>query len=271
MTLNITLVTANAIYQSSDYRLSNPQTGRRVEVRGHKVVSVVGLPGLICFTGIASTGRESVGDWMARQLPQPNPSVSVDEAIDRLKSADDWLRHWPRERRRISFTLATWQAGRPVIALISNFQDLTGRAHSEVRLRLEVDVARPKPPWVLVTGRSDGMKGSDRRRLVHLANAPQSRMLELMAETNRQVSGRVGDDAVSASCTVGLVEPTGRMAGRVFDTEPFENIPPELAAAMGLARNKFRPKIGPDGQPEPIKLVQWASQTSTSEAAPGSS
>jgi hypothetical protein len=268
VTINITLVTSTAIYQSSDYRLSDANTGRRIEMRGHKVVPVLGPPAMVCFTGIAATRRgETVGDWLARSLPELNPDITLEHVLETLKSADEWLRHWPKEVRRLSFTVSTWQNGHPTVILVSNFEDVRGRARTVGRL--EMDAIQPRAPFVMATGLRSALTGPERKRRERLAELPQARVMELLAETNRAVSRRVGDTVVSESCQAAVIESTGRMAARIFDTEPFPNIPPGAASEMlnQLLSQGYHFE-GPDGQTIEPKIVQWASMSSPSDSEP---
>jgi hypothetical protein len=73
MTLNITLLTRRSIYQSADFRLTDPDTNQLITDSSTKVVDLLGYPdwhGFVTYTGVGRwprNGRDTsqwIVDWL---------------------------------------------------------------------------------------------------------------------------------------------------------------------------------------------------------------
>lgn len=100
MTLNITLVTRDRIFQSSDYRLTDLQTGR---VRDFETQKMFGITrrrwrALVCFAGVGATKSVDVRTWTAHTIKQLPHDAPVSDLLEGLKMADSWLSEIPAQR-----------------------------------------------------------------------------------------------------------------------------------------------------------------------------
>jgi len=71
MTLNITMGAPWGVFQCSDYRLTNPETGDPLDDdAGSKQLSIqlFRWTARLCFTGIASVGRYETRQWLSDVL-----------------------------------------------------------------------------------------------------------------------------------------------------------------------------------------------------------
>ncbi len=73
MTLNVTLLTPIVIYQSADFRLTNPATGKSFPDPSPKTVTLTysGWDGFITYTGVGSWRDRYVSDYLVEWLTGP--------------------------------------------------------------------------------------------------------------------------------------------------------------------------------------------------------
>jgi hypothetical protein len=80
VTLNITSLAHTRIYQSGDFRLTDPRTGKELDRWEQKqiVVSRAHWTALLAYCGEAHTGSEYVSEWMlAMRRPTPIHAVEI--------------------------------------------------------------------------------------------------------------------------------------------------------------------------------------------------
>ena len=223
MTLNVTVATRECIYQCADYALVDPRTGRSVRVESRKVVLVNAFrwAATVCYTGIAQTPDGTfVGEWLSALVDDIALDGSFDQLLDRLVAADTWLSAYPLKTRRISFSVGAFDGVDPVVALVSNFEDLSGRQFSAVAANLGVHRLRPTKPRAYVTGQAQAVSRADRRRLERLANQhPEpAQMYEALVSLNRRVAQAL-PQWVSTSCFTTHLTHTGNGGGQPHEAE----------------------------------------------------
>jgi hypothetical protein len=70
MTLNITLLTERAIYQSADFRLTNADTGETITETSTKLVTLQYFQwdGVVTYTGVGRWRGRDTADWLVEWL-----------------------------------------------------------------------------------------------------------------------------------------------------------------------------------------------------------
>jgi hypothetical protein len=171
MTLNITVLTPTVIYQSGDYRLSDPATGKAEHIPSTKAVSIsyFDWSGFLTYTGIGRVGSRHTSDFVREWLRNRGAS-SFGEVVEILReSGSAWLaRVAPRSRH--TFVLAAFANSEPVVAVISNYQRWHGADEGVVATEMFVSEVRPKKrAEIIVTGLRAAVSRQQRRELQRLA------------------------------------------------------------------------------------------------------
>ena len=129
MTLNITVLTRERIYQSGDFMISDLNTGAPIRSNSMKIVTIQNknFTGLLTYTGIGSwpldrDTSEIVVGWLTEIGDRPRAEV-----VEMLGTrASEWIRSIWRATgslRKHTFVLATFESGDAVVDVISNFED----------------------------------------------------------------------------------------------------------------------------------------------------
>lgn len=211
MTLNITVLTPSVIFQSADFRLTNPTTGKPFPDPSPKTVTLTypSWDGFITYTGVGSWRDRYVSDYLVEWLTGPSDPSMADVAgivADRgTKLLQDIERYYPR--RMHTFTLAGFTDQGPRVYVISNFEDCFGHSRSDIDDHLIVTtrpLGRGKKATVIVTGYKPAVPLIDRRLLGSVAaNYPGDglRIRRRMAQLNAEAAPR-SKNMVSAECVV---------------------------------------------------------------------
>jgi hypothetical protein len=114
MTLNITMVAPWGLWQSSDYRLTNPRTGQVEDDASGKFMGVVCPDGaaLITYTGIGRVGNESVADWILKVL-RGKYNLTVDQTLILIRESATQM--FPKIARGygLTFNIGVFIGSRP--------------------------------------------------------------------------------------------------------------------------------------------------------------
>jgi Tfp pilus assembly protein PilF len=130
---------------------------------------------------------------------------------------------------------------------------------------MTISSIKPKSAVFFATGDTRYIKAADRQRLTVAlrADASDNRIHEELRLLNEAVSDqakRAGTNTVGPGCYTASLYATGKGSTHPFLTdEQSDFIPPEFALMMKRLGVHFNRKIGPDGKPMPIRLVQSAS------------
>jgi uncharacterized membrane protein len=180
LTLNITILTPVTIYQSADFRLTDPKTGWPITNRSAKsvVLTYSTWAGFITYTGLGSWSNSSkaLSDWVAGWLDD-GKERSMAEVADHLadegtklltavqRQTGRWFKH--------TFTLAGFEAGFVRVFTISNFENCYGEARNSPDRQLTVTTRKlgtGGKATVIVTGYKPAVSTDDRRKLRELAS-----------------------------------------------------------------------------------------------------
>lgn len=215
MTLIITVATPQCIYQSADYRLTDLRTGATRDFDTQKIVFVNAFSwaASVCFAGVGRTPSVDVGEWLQRVAQAISPSDPFDVLLEALMSADAWLAGLPPPNNRHSFSVGAFVGSRPVVALISNFESLSGDARALTTEGLYLQQFEPSKPMTFVSGQKGALPRYERRLLSRLvAHDPSTDgMYSALARANRRASDR--SRYVSPGCFTAYVRNTGEGGG----------------------------------------------------------
>lgn len=218
MTLLITAAARDIIYQSADFRLSDPDTGRVVADRSTKLVTLTyeSWQGFVAYTGVgrvrATDTSATLVQWLAGK-----PGLSPNEVEELIQSEGSrWLsRISSRSPHRHTFLFGCFDHDGPRLSVISNFEDCRGRRDAQGAARLSISRVRSTSrPVVIVSGAASALQRPHigRLRRILRANADDpARVRILLAEFNRlgATNGRLGA-TVSEACSVVSISSDGR-------------------------------------------------------------
>jgi hypothetical protein len=224
MTLNITVATPRCIYQSADYRLFDWTSGHLTDFDTQKIVLTNNFrwTATICFAGVGRTHRVDVGAWLAERIAAIQPEDPLERLFEELQTADEWLAAVPSPKNRHSFSVGAFVGGRPIFALVSNFEAVNAPPLSTAGSRLSVTVLKPVIATTFVSGDVTAVNRGERRRLSKLAarEPDPQHMYEAMASLNRSASER--SRLISPACFTTHVRLTGEGGGTVHSrNRPF--------------------------------------------------
>jgi Flp pilus assembly protein TadD len=248
LTLIITVATPRCIFQSADYRLTDLRTGATRDFTTQKVVfvSAFSWAACVCFAGVGRTlSGVDVSEWLQQITQAISPRDPFDVLLKALMSADDWLAGLPPPNNRHSFSVGAFVGSRPVVALISNFESLSGDARAIATESLSLQQLQPSGTMTFVSGHREALPREERRQLAKLAahNPSTEGMYSALARANRRASGR--SRYVSAACFTAHVRNTGEGGGSPQGTGD-ARLPSALAIPMqDVVKDLLDKQFGP--------------------------
>ena len=213
MTLNLTLLTAEAIYQCADFRLTDGDSRKPLDTKSMKLVTVhyTEWEGFVTYTGVGRWRRRDTSEWIVDWLTGMR-EASPDEVIERIrKQGTDFVRAIERARGgrrfRHTFVVAAFVNGKPLVATISNFEDCSGRSSNVPAAELAVDIrVLGRRPTLLVTGQKAAVPRTSKRRLERVAERPDispARIRNELTSINAEAAtSAAAEGTVSAGCSV---------------------------------------------------------------------
>ncbi|MEV6865737.1 hypothetical protein AB0M44_32670 [Streptosporangium subroseum] len=222
MTLNITILTKTQIFQSSDFRYSFKDRGP--DDRNLKLITLhyPSFDGFISYTGIATepgdgdslTMSDRIVTWIAGIK-----DIRFHETVEVIRSEaskyiDIYALRW-NERPKLSIIIAAFVQSKPVIALISNSQDM--------EKRFEELLPNFKTSWaslrqgeafkVLTTGAQSAVSPEERVHLSELLQRDACDVEKIRAGL-QHVNGMASrshksQDSISPDCTVISLDESG--------------------------------------------------------------
>lgn len=259
MTLNISLASRNAIYLTGDFRITYRDGRVEDNYNVQKLIPVTKLNwfGLVSYSGVASTprGRE-VGSWLAEQTNPADLRDSLRVVVNRLLCADEWLKAYLPDDRRLTIVVTGFQDRRPFRRVVSNFQDAHGNVRVAVPNRLQLYEAAPREPELRTLG-SGRLGTEDSEELLALLRAnANDRIPEALAAANAR-SVPLSNKTVSFQCVVGRLLPTGDGEVTFHLGDKHEGYLPDWAKRhlQELGLSSPRPKQYPDGREMPVSLT----------------
>jgi hypothetical protein len=212
MTLNMTVLTPLVIYQSADFRLTNPKTRKPLRDPSPKTVTLTYFDwsGFITYTGVGKWSDRDISDYIAEWLTGVT-SPSMTETADIIQNKGSALlraiEKGSRQRYPHTFTLAGFEGQGPKVYVISNFEDCYGDARSSVDDHLTTttrSLGYAEKAIVIVTGYKPAVLREERRLLARVATKYPGDALRIrrrMASINAAAAPR-SRNKVSAECVV---------------------------------------------------------------------
>jgi hypothetical protein len=179
MTLNITVLTPDVIYQSADFRLTNADTCTLVTDASRKLISLQysGWDGLITYTGLGRWRDRDVSQWVVdwvAGIDDATPDWMANSIAVRGSELLSEVLARTGMRFRHTFVLAAFVGGRVRAYLISNFENGRSRPRAAADSRLQVTplvLSTHRRSRVVVTGASPAVTRVQRRQLERIAAA----------------------------------------------------------------------------------------------------
>lgn len=287
MTLNMTLLTAEAIYQSADFQLTDGDTGDPLLSDSMKLVTVHywDWEGFVTYTGIGRWRNRDTAEWIVDWLTGLT-DASPEAVLDRLREeGTEFVRAIERapggRRHRHTFIFAAFVDGRPRVATISNFEESTGRSEASPAAELRVDSREMgRGPLLVVTGRRRAVRRASRRVLQRVAgrsDASPARIRNALAQANAEAAAAAeAGGTVSIGCSVtsfqrdgsgfqDLTEGSTAHLRSVMNGQPMPAVASLLGVDPGLVRGvSFVRGSDSERQPyplaslEPSRRMAWA-------------
>jgi hypothetical protein len=272
MTLILTLANASGICQSSDYQLTDRDTGAPVSDRAGCKQLQAGFEGLdlrLAFTGIAEVGaglaRQRTVDWLSgelKALPHDSGVQDICEALTRRSVA---ITGPYGSRGVLEIILTVAAVGEPFrVAVISN-ADWSKRP-PEANPQFTIAIHTIAKSLHLISGYRDSVPATQRHRLRALAREignSATEVLDALAEINA-IAAKNSGGCVSEDCWVTSQFADGRV--RRSASRNIGQHPGDIHSLLGsfdlseFIRKNFRAAPGQE-----IRLVQSAGAT----AGPG--
>jgi hypothetical protein len=271
LTLNITVLSKSAIYQSADFRLS--RGGRALTEPSTKrlVLTYVDWVGFVTYTGVGRRGSDHTSDVLRSWFRGIEDATFEQVAETIRRNGCAWLQGFGSPRH--TFVVAGFERGVPTAAVISNFERWHGKAISTPMAALETSVVvAGRDPEVLVTGIRTAVSRQDRRalkRLVAEHGHEHTRIRTEMMRLNRLAS-ESQPELISKECLVysqtadgiGAEVPSGSIPvqdlGLMRGEDLTESIRPLLEQAYGKGGwtlvQSASARSGDRQEPPPCKL-----------------
>ncbi|HEY0690942.1 MAG TPA: hypothetical protein VGD71_18130 [Kribbella sp.] len=221
MTLNITVLAEDVVYQSADFRLWNTDIGRLDSDSSTKIVTFHGREwtGLLTYTGIGRSRHLETAERVIRWLTGC-ASLSFEEIAEVVRvKGSAWLRlirpsgglHYAH-----TFVLAGFQREGPAAAVISNFESIGRPQSSTIGSELHVSyVSYRNRPVILVTGCVPPTVSRRQRRALesmvrNFGNDP-ARIRNAMRDLNWHAANVAGKNGmISEECVVQSFDRAGQ-------------------------------------------------------------
>lgn len=270
MTLNITVLTSEVIYQAADYRLFNTNTNRVEPVPSTKAIVIGNFEwtGFITYTGIGRVGTQDTADFVRMWIGGPN-DLSFDGVVEAIRSsASSWVQR-VKPGQRQTFVVAAFINGSPTAVIVSNFERWHGAQAGSVSTELFTSrVSCRGRPEVLVTGIRQAVPREKRRALKWLANRHRTDP----ARVRRALADAISDgadrfpDKISQDCFVSSQDIHGRGHEEVFGSArtTFPNVMPE--SARRAIEDDLEKQFG--ARQWTMRGATFASSSDTSEPPP---
>ena len=223
MTLNITVLTTDVVYQSADFRLSDPRTLKPYDDPSDKTIHYVGVDPplhlMITYTGIGAWGQKSTGEYVAEWLA--NLSGNAHAVGQRIEyEGTRWLSKISRSTRQPiaphTFVVCGFD-GDPFAAVISNFETVDG-PHRPPRVDKQLGTSTTRfsgRRLVVVTGylsTRPAVAREQRRALISYArhHGGDSARIRIEIERLNAAAAKIAKDMISPDCAVSSLDRWGR-------------------------------------------------------------
>ncbi len=248
MTLNISLLSRYVMAQSSDLRLTNPQTGALVEDISPKQVEITYFTwrAVIGYSGVAELEGHRTHKWLADLLAHPmgEKEPQLADIVELIRQeASKALAKVRRDYCRHTFVILAFVGRKPIAYMISNYQRFDAR-DKDIKdiIASELFVTRYQPGRAVVrlAGVGSAVMRTDKRLLRSLLrNGRGDNVIgDTLASVNRKAWERLGPRGpVSEGCITHVLRAEGT-GGYVTRAEIQEGFLPQ-SLMLGLNTPKL--------------------------------
>jgi hypothetical protein len=211
MTLILGLAAPNGFWLSSDYRLTDPSTGKLVDDWSPKSITVRCSDGVAIMTycGVGKIGNEHATRWLIRQLEGQRRSLY--EAVMRVRDGATVAFKrlgWARSPMcKHLFIVAAFQWGEPWLAEITNLPPEGWRKDCLPVDHFYADARRIEKPNIIMAGIREAVQLEEDKELLRRARDVRPRhpaeFLRLLATINR----RATSPGISKACETTWLSP----------------------------------------------------------------
>ncbi len=188
MTLNITLANSWGIWQSSDYRLTDPNTGEPFDDPSNKCITIDCSDGNIhlIYSGIGRVYDVHISDWLRRMLR--GELRTVDNTLILIREeATRQLGPIVRGKFDHCFSIGAYINGLPWVVVISNDNGHQGKLFKFNTWAKKIDDG----PGFIITGDKHAVTAADINLLTKVSKKCPKRMADyrnLLAHINKRAS-----------------------------------------------------------------------------------
>jgi len=208
MTLNITILTPQIIYQSADYALFDEYAKKPLRMPSTKAVVVPNSEwtAFITYTGIGRVGNKHTFDYIHDWIHNLD-NQSFEDLVEIIRDRASLWVHSAGYSKEHTFVVAAFVRGVPKAVIVSNFRKWHGSRLPTVNSNFTVStIVAKRRAEVIVTGYepTKAVSRSRRRALQRLAEEYShdgSRMRRALAEANQEGAHRY-PDYISEDCFV---------------------------------------------------------------------
>jgi tetratricopeptide (TPR) repeat protein len=224
MTLNITVITKRAIIQSGDFRYTDRLTGKPVDAGDQQKIQLViasRWSATVTFNGVARTGSINVAEWLANKISSIGFNDGpLERLFHELKTADDeWLRGVAEDNRH-SFVVGAFDGSTPVYGIVSNYEQLRGKARRTADSELSIHIERNARARSYIAGQPQAVSQETRARLCGLAKVARDYGVVLDALIAANEEAAATNNAISKACCVTHLSRSGEAHSRCSGIEP---------------------------------------------------
>ena len=170
VTLNLTVLTRQTIYQAADFRLTEFDTGKIVTDSSDKLVVLEfrSWSGFVTYTGVGALGKRSIATYVTAWL-RGHQGLTMAQVAAVLADRGGQLMGHVTPARPHTFILAGFAKGHTRTYVVSNFEKWEGARSSTPSSAFTVtSVSSKSTPKVIVTGCKPAVPRSRRKRLERL-------------------------------------------------------------------------------------------------------
>jgi hypothetical protein len=248
MTLNMTILTPLVIYQSADFRLTDPDTGKPRHDPSPKTVTLTyfGWEGFVTYTGVGNWNNRDVSSYLLEWLTGIEaPSMAEVARVIESKGTALLRQIERRTSRRFmhTFILAGLHERVPQAYVISNHEDCFGGTRGNIDDHLTTTtrvLGHGEKAIVIVTGWKQAVPRADRRMLGTVATKYPGdglRIRRRIAKINAEAAPR-SKGMVSKECVIMSFRSDGTGATLIYGEA--DQVPRQIPhIANGVDTNKL--------------------------------
>jgi hypothetical protein len=241
VTLNLIIINRSGIWQSADFRGTDPKTGSIVDdyLPKHVALRCTDGSATLAYTGLAAAlvqnERVRISDWIRQILRGESRTVDQSLIYLRERATADLGPICAKHRIAHVFTIGAFLGGHPWLAQIRNFGFPPAVFGPPVRDFITVAERIDDAGRFVALGTPNVVRPTDLRKLDRVANIKPRQPKELrklLAAINRRAAAtKPNGHYVSPHCTTVYLPPAG---------EPFEH---EIHAATGGSKPIVTPLL----------------------------